>query len=57
MGVNLNDPDIIFLLSGGFVYYDASGCVVGAMAISSQDTQYFVSFSEPEYFHQDDVLR
>jgi hypothetical protein len=53
--IDMNDPDVTMLCSGGFAYYDSNGVVLGSMAISTQHTQYFVNFNEPETLHADDV--
>lgn len=55
--IKLDDPDVIFLLSGGFAYYDAEGNVLGALALATRDTEYFMHFGEPRHLSGDDANR
>ena len=55
--INLDDPDITFLLSGGFAYYDDKGTVIGALALANRDTEYFMHFGEPCPLSGDDANR
>jgi hypothetical protein len=55
LDVDISDPDILFITRGGFVHYDRLGHVLGAMALSQVDTQYFIQYSPPEKLHAEDA--
>lgn len=53
----MDDPDITFLLSGGFAFYDSLGNVLGALALAQRDTEFFMHFGEPCALLCDDADR
>ena len=55
--INLDDPDVIFLLDGGLSFYDKKGDFIGALSISSHDSEYYINFGEPVKLSSEDVER
>jgi hypothetical protein len=56
-GIDIDDPNIAFLLEGGFAYYDSARNFIGALSLASTDTEYYMHFGEPVKLSDEDVQR
>lgn len=55
--INVDDPDVAFLLEGGFAYYNKEGKFLGAMSTATRDTEYYMHFGEPMRLSPEDAER
>ena len=53
--VDFNDPDMLMLLHGGYMYYDSNGNLLRAMSLTVQPTQFPVEFGAHDELYDDDV--